>query len=113
MQRAIAIMFAAMSLIPLGNAAGKTMADANSVSPVFVSWTRFTVGALCFLPLIYIDKQTFSLLPDRQILVRALIPVIGIKSILQALSSVPITTVYCIFFVGPLISYILAMIFLN
>jgi drug/metabolite transporter (DMT)-like permease len=46
-------------------------------------------------------------------LVSALILVIGITSILQAFSSVPIAIVYCIFFLGPLISYILAVIFLS
>ena len=46
MHRAILIMLVAMSLIPLGDTAGKLMTDQSALSPFFAAWSRFAVGAL-------------------------------------------------------------------
>jgi hypothetical protein len=50
MLRATLLMIAAMSLIPLGDAAGKMLTATHGVAPVFVGWSRFALGALLLLP---------------------------------------------------------------
>ena len=102
MQRPIAIIFVFMSLIPVGDAAWKLMTDANSVSPIFVAWSRFTVGVICLFPIAFKDKKFFDFLLDWWISIRAFVLVIGITSILQVLSSAAITKVYYIFLVARL-----------
>ena len=111
MHRAILIMLVAMSLIPLGDTAGKLMTDQSALSPFFAAWSRFAVGALILA--FFVRRAAYKLLLDWRIIARASILVCGITSILTALSTVPIATVYAVFFIGPLISYILAVLFLK
>ena len=111
MHRAILIILVAMSLIPLGDTAGKLMTDQSAFSPFFAAWSRFAVGALILA--FFVRRAAYKLLLDWRIIARASILVCGITSILTALSTVPIATVYAVFFIGPLISYILAVLFLK
>ena len=111
MHRAILIMLVAMSLIPLGDTAGKLMTDQSALSPFFAAWSRFAVGALILA--FFVRRAAYKLLLDWRIIARASILVCGITSILTALSTVPIATVYAVFFIGPLMSYILAVLFLK
>ena len=111
MQRAILIMFIAMSFIPAGDTAGKLLSSNLSVEPHFIAWSRFAVGALLILP--FIKRDAWALLRDWRIWGRALILCCGISSIQVALSMAPIADVFAAFFIGPLISYALAAIFLK
>ncbi|MDG1472314.1 MAG: DMT family transporter [Ascidiaceihabitans sp.] len=111
MQRAILIMFIAMSFIPAGDTAGKLLSSNLSVEPLFIAWSRFAVGALLILP--FIKRDAWALLRDWRIWGRALILCCGISSIQVALSMAPIADVFAAFFIGPLISYALAAIFLK
>lgn len=47
----IVMMLAAMVLLPAGDAAGKAL-TALGVSPWFVAWSRFVLGAAIALPLL-------------------------------------------------------------
>ena len=49
MARTVALMLIAMSLIPFGDTAGKLLVSAG-VSPAFVGWSRFALGAVLVLP---------------------------------------------------------------
>jgi drug/metabolite transporter (DMT)-like permease len=111
MQRAIFIMFIAMSFVPAGDTAGKLLSSQLGVAPLFVAWSRFAVGALLILP--FIKRDAWNLLCDWRIWVRALILCVGISSIQIALSKAPIADVFAAFFIGPLISYALAAILLK
>lgn len=111
MQRAALIMFVAMSLIPAGDSAGKLLTSTLGVAPVFVAWSRFALGALMVLP--FISPSAFGLLRDWRIWVRALVLACGISSIQMALQTADIATVFAAFFVGPIFSYVLAVIFLR
>ena len=113
MRREILFMFVAMSLIPLGDTAGKLLNNNHDVAAIFVSWSRFAIGALCLLPFIYKDKAILRLLRDKRILARGLVLVCTISSILQAFTTVPITTGFSILFIAPLISYLLSVVFLK
>ncbi|MGC1497159.1 MAG: DMT family transporter [Sulfitobacter sp.] len=111
MQRAVLIMFVAMSLIPSGDAAGKLMTSTMGVAPIFVAWSRFALGALLVLP--FLPPQTMMLLKNWRIWIRASLLACGISSIQMALVSTDIATVFAAFFIGPMFSYVLATIFLR
>ena len=111
MHRAVLIMLVAMLLIPMGDTACKLITDQSALSPFFVVWSRFAVGALILAS--FVRRAAYKLLWDSRIIARASILVCGITSILIALSTVPIATAYAVFFIGPLLSYILAVLFLK
>lgn len=111
MQRAVLIMMIAMSLIPAGDSAGKLLSGTYGTAPIFVAWSRFLVGALLIAP--FIPRSAWALLRNWRIWVRAAFLAAGISSIQQALRIEEIATVFAAFFIGPLISYVLAVIFLR
>ncbi|MEP1766891.1 MAG: DMT family transporter [Sulfitobacter sp.] len=111
MQRAVLIMFIAMSLIPAGDSAGKLLSGTYGTAPIFVAWSRFVIGALLILP--FAPRGTWSLMGDWRIWARAATLAAGISSIQMALRVEEIATVFAAFFIGPLISYVLAVIFLR
>ena len=111
MQQAVLIMFLAMSLIPGGDAAGKMLSSSLGVSPLFVAWSRFAVGTVLILP--FLPEGTFGLLRDKRVWLRALCLTCGITSIQFALQQAEIATVFAAFFIGPVISFILAAVFLR
>ena len=43
-------MFVAMSMIPAGDTAGKLLSWGLGAHPIYVSWSRFFIGALMVLP---------------------------------------------------------------
>ncbi|MBD3665897.1 DMT family transporter [Sulfitobacter aestuariivivens] len=111
MQRAILIMFVAMSLIPAGDSAGKLLSGGQGVAPVFVAWSRFALGTLLVLP--FLKTGMGPLFRDWRIWARAIILAGGITSIQTALQTADVATVFAAFFVGPIFSYVLAAIFLR
>jgi drug/metabolite transporter (DMT)-like permease len=111
MQRAVFIMFLAMSLIPAGDSAAKLLSGTYSTAPIFVAWSRFTMGALLISP--FIPRSAWALLRNWRIWLRAIILAVGISSIQQALKIEEIATVFAAFFIGPLVSYVLAVVFLR
>lgn len=111
MQRAVLIMFVAMSLIPAGDSAGKILSGQLGVAPLFVAWSRFVLGAVLVLP--FIPAGTMNLLRDWRIWFRAAILACGISSIQTAVQTTDIATVFAAFFVGPMFSYVLATVFLK
>ena len=110
MPHAAAIMFLAMSLIPAGDAAGKVLTT-QGIAPVYVAWSRFLIGALLILP--FFGREARSLAGDWRIWLRGALLACGITSIQTALKTAPIGDVFAAFFVGPLVSYILAGLFLK
>jgi drug/metabolite transporter (DMT)-like permease len=111
MQRAILIMFLAMSLIPAGDSAGKLLTGTHATAPIFVAWSRFAIGTLLVLP--FVPRSAWGLLRNWRIWVRAATLATGISCIQTALHLEDIATVFAAFFIGPLISYVLAAIFLR
>ena len=111
MQRAIPIMFIAMSLIPAGDSAGKILTSGMGVAPVFVAWSRFAIGALMVLP--FLPHGTWGLMRDWRLWLRAATLAAGITCIQTALQTEAIANVFAAFFIGPMVSYLLAAIFLR
>jgi len=109
--QAILIMSLGMIFIPLGDTAGKTMVAAG-VSPFFVAWARFFVGAIAMLPFSR-TSDAVTLLSNPRIWFRGLLLVAGVSSILMSLRTEPLANVFGAFFVGPIISYALSVRFLG
>ena len=105
-------VFVAMTLIVFGDTAGKLLMS-GGVNPIFVAWSRFAIGALILLPLSGLKWAELRHFADWRIILRALFIVGGICCILTALRTEPIANVFGAFFIGPVVSYVLAVIFLD
>ncbi len=99
-------MFIAMSLIPAGDSAGKILTSGMGVAPVFVAWSRFAIGALMVLP--FLPRGTWALMRDWRLWLRAATLALGITCIQTALQTEAIANVFAAFFIGPMVSYLLA-----
>ena len=111
MQRAVLIMLVAMSLIPAGDSAGKVLTSQFGVAPVFVAWSRFALGTLFLLP--FLPPATLALFRNWRIWLRAAMLCGGITCIQTAMRTEEVGNVFAAFFVGPLLSYVLAALFLR
>ena len=107
MLRAALLMLVGMSLIPLGDSAGKALTSAG-VAPVFVAWTRFALGALLLVPFLSPRHFRPAALIDPRLILRGLLLAGAIVSILTALETEPLPNVFGAFFVGPILSYVLS-----
>ena len=111
MWQAVLIMFIAMSFIPAGDLCGKLLTGEHGVDPIFVAWSRFAIGAILTLP--FGLRGSWPLLRDWRIWFRAGLITCGVLSIQTALKTEPLADVFAAFFVGPIISYVLAVILLR
>lgn len=105
-------VFAAMTLIVSGDTAGKVLSEAGA-SPLFVAWARFAMGVLIVLPFAGLRRAELPRLADAAIIGRGVLIAGGVGAILTALSTVPMADAFGAFFVGPIVSYILAALFLG
>lgn len=111
MARTVAIMLLAMSLIPLGDTAGKLLVG-SGVSPLFVGWSRFAIGALLVLPFLARSLEP-GLYRDWRIWLRGGLISGGVVCILSALRNEPLANVFGAFFVGPILAYFLSGLLLG
>ncbi len=112
MFRVFLLIFAAMSFIVLGDTAGK-MLTAQGVSPITVAWTRFGIAAALLLPVSGLVRSELSVLLDWRLWLRSAFIAGGIVCILTALRTEPIADVFGVFFVGPMVSYLLSALLLK
>ncbi len=110
--RMASLVFAAVTVIVIGDTAGKIL-TASNVPPVFIAWSRFAISALVFIPFSGLRINELRHLLNWRVLLRSVLIVCGIMSILTALKSEPIANVFGAFFVGPMVSYALAVFFLK
>ncbi len=113
MPRAVLLMMVAMSLIPLGDAAGKLLIGSHGVSPLFVAWSRFALGAALLVPFLGRRHWDARALIDPRTIFRGLLIAGGIVSILTALRTEPLPNVFGAFFVGPILSFVLSAVLLG
>ncbi|UOA25799.1 DMT family transporter [Pseudosulfitobacter sp. DSM 107133] len=111
MQRAALIMFVAMSLIPLGDSAGKLLTSVHGASPLWVASSRFFLAAAMIAP--FVPRSAFALLGNWRIWLRALVLAGGITCIQMALRTEDVADVFAAFFIGPLISFALGALVLR
>lgn len=110
--RIAALVFIACSLIVIGDTAGKALTTAG-VSPLFVAWTRFGVAAFALLPFSGLSLPELRCLLHPLVILRGVFITCGISSILTALQTEPIANVFGAFFIGPIVSTLLAVVFLG
>lgn len=109
MLKTVALMFVAMSFIPLGDTAGKLLVSQYGFNPFFLAWSRFVLGALMVVPFLPRGQFDARLFQDWRIWLRGLLITVGISSILTALQTEPLPNVFGAFFVGPILSYVLSV----
>ncbi|MCR9127122.1 MAG: DMT family transporter [Rhodobacteraceae bacterium] len=110
--RLAALVFAAVSLVVVGDTAGKLLTS-GGVDPFVVAWSRFALAALAFLPFSGLQRAELHALGDGRIVLRGVFIAGGITCILTALRSEPIANVFGAFFIGPVVSYGLALLVLR
>lgn len=108
----IAIVLLGVSLIPLGDTAGKLMLQ-QGVTPVFVTWSRFFIGAIIVLPFCRISYQQLPALFNPRLLIRGALFLGAISAIMLSIKTEPLANVFGAFFVGPMVSYFLAALLLK
>ena len=106
------VTFVAVSLVVFGDTAGKLL-TAQGVGPGLVAWSRFALAAVLLFPFVRVSKSDFLMLRDRRVLLRGCCISGGIFSILTALKTEPIANVYGAFFIGPIVSYGIAYLFMG
>lgn len=104
----VALMLAAMTLIPLGDAAGKLLTEGHGIAPLFVAFVRFAVGAVVVAAILG-ERPDWRLARDGRVWLRAGLIAGGIACILTALRTAPFADVFAAFFVGPVVSYVLSV----
>ncbi len=102
----------AMTLIPLGDTAGKLLMQ-QGVTPIYVAWSRFVIGAICLLPFSGLKLSELRHFLDLRLLIRAALFIGAVSSILTAVKTESIANVFGAFFIGPILSYFIAAIFLK
>ncbi len=102
MQGALFFMIVGMSLIPTGDTAGKLLINSFGLAPLTVAWARFALGAVIALPMA--GAGAYEMLRDWRVWGRGLALGLGVTSILTALETAPIASVFAAFFVGPILS---------
>lgn len=110
--RLIATVFIAVTCVVIGDTAGKLLTG-GGVEPFIVAWSRFFLAALMLLPFSGLTRRELPALLNWRVLLRAVCIVCGICCILTALKTEPIANVFGAFFVGPVVSYTLAILFLG
>ena len=109
----IALMvFSAVTFVVLGDAAGKTLTS-GGVNPLTVAWSRFLIAAVLILPFSGIRLSELRAFSDWRVILRGFLITGGISSMLTALKTEPIANVFGAFFIGPVVSYLLAIVFLG
>jgi drug/metabolite transporter (DMT)-like permease len=106
------VTFVAVSLVVFGDTAGKLL-TAQGVGAGLVAWSRFALAAVLLFPFVRVSKSDFLMLRDRRVLLRGCFISGGIFSILTALKTEPIANVYGAFFIGPIVSYGIAYLFMG
>ncbi len=113
MAAAVLLMAVAMTMIPLGDTAGKLLIQQHGMSPVFVAWARFVLGTVLAAGVVFASGAGLAPLRDWRSYLRGAFIVVTILCMLTAVATEPIATVFAAFFIGPLLSYLLSVLFLG
>ncbi len=107
-----------MSLIPIGDSAGKLLSNVYGISVWFIAWTRFLFGLIAVIIFVSLKPSANSLrykttFLDYRVWLRGIFIVCGISAILTSLQTEPIANVFAAFFIGPIVSYLGAAVVLK
>ncbi|MCH2166139.1 MAG: DMT family transporter [Oceanicola sp.] len=108
-------MLAAMSLIPLGDAAGKMLMQDYGATPMFVGMSRFQLGAVMALLVACAMGRPPSraALMHKGLWLRGVLIGAAVATIVSALRTEPMANVFGAFFVAPILSFFLSALVLG
>ncbi|MEL7099649.1 MAG: DMT family transporter [Pseudomonadota bacterium] len=107
-----ALVFVAVTCVVIGDVAGSLLTRAG-VPPVQVAWARFALAAAVLLPLSGLRWAERGAFTDWRVLLRGAFIAGGIACILTGLRTEPLANVFGAFFIGPVVAYALAVMFLG
>ena len=106
-------MLAAMAFIPAGDSAGKILVVSHDATPLFIAWSRFAIGAALIIPFAHKLRIDWQIFVDWRVWLRAMLIAGAISLILTSLETEEIANVYGAFFIGPVVAYFGAAVFLR
>lgn len=106
------MVFTAVTSVVIGDTAGKVLTG-RGVEPFFIAWSRFLIAGLILLPLSGLAWRELPDFRDWRVVLRAVFIAGGICCIMTALRTEPLANVFGAFFIGPVVSYVLAIVFLK
>lgn len=107
------LMICAALLIPLGDAIAKFAHQSFDVPITFMAWSRFALGAALLAPFALRRGVRVGELVKTPVILRGITIAATVWFILQAVSREPIANVYGAFFIAPILSFGLAVLFLK
>lgn len=107
-----ALVFTAVTMVVLGDTAGKLLTS-DGADPFVIAWSRFALAALVLLPFSGLTLQELPKLLCWRVLLRAAMITCAISCILSGVRTEPIANVFGAFFIGPVVSYVLAILLLG
>lgn len=110
--RVVGMVVGAMTLIVGGDVAARLLTTAG-FSQFFVAWARFALAAVVLFPFCGLVRGELRKLFSFPLILRACLIAAGIASLLTALKTEALATVFGGFFVGPIVSYVLSAIVLG
>lgn len=108
----VAMVVGAMTLIVGGDVAARMLSSAG-FSQLFVAWVRFALAALVLAPFCGVQTGELRMLRRPSLILRACFIAAGIACLLTALKTEPLANVFGGFFVGPIVSFALSVVFLK
>ena len=106
------LVFIAFCGIVGSDSAGKILGEAG-INSYVLTWLRFSMGAFFLLPFSGLKLSELRYLLSPLIILRAFLITGTIVCILTALETVDVADAFAAFFIGPVVSYFLAALFLN
>ncbi len=106
----VGLMAMGMVLIPLGDATAKHLGTITPYSAVFLSWSRFAVGAVLLIPVAWYCGALTGLSKRFYIqqAVRGALLATAISMIIKGVQNAPLADSYGAYFVGPTLATLMA-----
>ena len=106
----VGLMAMGMVLIPLGDAIAKHLGTVTPYSAVFLSWSRFVVGAVLLIPVAWYCGMLTGLSKRfyLQQAVRGAMLAAAISLIIKGVQNAPLADSYGAYFVGPTLATLMA-----
>jgi len=98
--------------IVLGDTLGKVL-TMGGTEPFIVAWSRFIIATILIIPLASLKLKELKYLFDWRVVLRGLFITAAIFCMITALETESIANVFGAFFIGPVVSYLLAIVFLK
>lgn len=110
---AIWLMICGAALIPLGDAMAKFASQTYGVEITFMAWSRFAIAAVLLAPFALSLGVRPAHIVTPAVIARGVTIAATVWLILQAALRIPIASVYGAFFIAPVLSFALAVLFLK